>query len=358
MLRNSMSSSTSLLHKRHPLAEASNQLRILESVIDGGDCRFSDCLEQAGLDPLRASGTQVLQLNLGRVCNQTCSHCHVDAGPDRRETMSRETAEACLRVLSSTSIPTLDLTGGAPELNPHFRWLVSEARKIGRHVIDRCNLTILMVNGFEDLPNFLAEQRVEVVASLPCYLEENCDRQRGDGVFRRSIKALHRLNELGYGQPDSGLILTLVYNPIGVQLPPPQQKLEADYREHLRARYGVEFSRLFSITNMPISRFLDELLRTGQYRSYMQRLVEAFNPATVPNLMCRTTLSVDWRGYVYDCDFNQMLELPVAPGVPRHISDFDFALLETRPIVTGQHCLGCTAGAGSSCQGSLADSVT
>ena len=345
--------STSLFHQKHSLAAASSQLRILENVHHSGGRAFADCLQRAELAPLRASRIEVLQLNLGKVCNQTCVHCHVDAGPDRRESMTPETAEACLAALSSTSIPTLDFTGGAPELNPNFRRLVSEARKMGRRVIDRCNLTILTANGFDDLPNFLAEHRVEIVASLPCYLEENCDRQRGTGVFRRSIEALHRLNELGYGQSDSGLILTLVFNPIGPQLPPPQDDLEDSYRKELRARYGVEFNRLYTITNMPISRFLDELLRTGEYESYMRKLVDAFNPATVDSLMCRTTLSVDWQGFLYDCDFNQMLELPVVSGSPRHIRDFDVALLEARSIATGQHCFGCTAGCGSSCQGVL-----
>ena len=345
--------STSLLHHQHPLATAINQLRILENVEHSGGQAFRDCLHRAEVAPLRANGIQVLQLNLGKVCNQTRSHCHVDAGPDRRESMSLETAEVCLFALSSTNIPTLDITGGAPELNPNFRRLVSEARTMGRHVIDRCNLTILTVNGFDDLPDFLAQQQVEIVASLPCYLEENCDRQRGTGVFRRSIEALQRLNKLGYGQPDAGLILTLVFNPVGPQLPPPQHDLEDSYRKELRARYGVEFNRLYTITNMPISRFLDELLRSGQYEAYMRKLVDAFNPATVEGLMCRTTLSVDWQGFLYDCDFNQMLELPVAKGRPRNISDFDLTLLEDRPIVTGQHCFGCAAGRGSSCQGTL-----
>jgi radical SAM/Cys-rich protein len=340
----------SLLHQNHPLAAATNQLRILESVQDHRS--FTDCLKQAGLSQLRASETQILQVNLGKVCNQTCSHCHVDAGPDRRESMSSDTVDACLRALAATSIPTLDITGGAPELNPNFRRLVTEGRRLSRHVIDRCNLTILTANGFEDLPEFLADHHVEVVASLPCYLEENCDSQRGTGVFRRSIESLRRLNERGYARPDSGLVLTLVFNPIGPRLPPPQRDLELAYRNELRGKYGVQFSRLHTITNMPINRFLDELLRTGQYETYMQKLVDAFNPATVENLMCRTMVSVDWRGYLYDCDFNQMLELPIRSRT--HIRDFDTAALAQRAIVTAQHCFGCTAGNGSSCQGSLA----
>ena len=238
-------------------------------------------------------------------------------------------------------------------MNPSFRWMVQEARKLGRQVIDRCNLTILVTQGFNDLPEFLAEHQVEIVASLPCYLEENVDQQRGQFAFRRSIEALRRLNELGYGQTRSPLTLTLVFNPLGPQLPPDQTPLEAAYRRELLARYGIEFTRLFTITNMPIGRFLADLLESGQYDSYMRTLVDAFNPAAVDGLMCRTTLSVDWLGNLYDCDFNQMLALPVDSHAPRHIRDFEVASLSNRPIVTGPHCYGCTAGAGSSCQGSL-----
>jgi radical SAM/Cys-rich protein len=287
------------------------------------------------------------------LCNQTCHHCHVDAGPDRREIMTRETAEQCLEVLRETAIPTLDLTGGAPEMNPNFRWLVQQARLLGRQIIDRCNLTILLASGFTDLPEFLAEHAVEVVASLPCYLEENTDRQRGDGVYQKSIAALRRLNELGYGKPGTGLLLTLVFNPGGPSLPPHQETLEAAYRRELRTRHGIEFSRLFVITNMPISRFLDDLLQSGRYEQYVQKLIDAFNPLAVDQVMCRTTLSVDWTGRLFDCDFNQMLDLPVIADVPRHVADFDWERLAERSIVTGRHCFGCTAGAGSSCQGSI-----
>jgi radical SAM/Cys-rich protein len=267
--------------------------------------------------------------------------------------MSRETLAECLRVLERTDIPTVDITGGAPELNPHFRLFVCEVRKLGRHVIDRCNLTVLVTGGQEDLPEFFARESVEVIASLPCYLEENVDAQRGEGVFERSITALRRLNACGYGQPDSGLVLNLVYNPLGPSLPPPQEKLEADYRRELRARYGVVFNRLYTITNMPISRFLDDLLRRGQYETYLEKLVAAFNPAAAAGVMCRTTLSVDWQGKLYDCDFNQMLDLGLLPDLPQYIRDFDAALLSARRIVTGRHCYGCTAGAGSSCQGAV-----
>lgn len=317
---------------------------------------FNETLTEHQLPPLRSSSLRVLQINVGRLCNQTCRHCHVDAGPSRREIMPHEVAAAVIDVLRRTDIPTLDITGGAPELNPSFRWMVREARQLGRHIIDRCNLTILVAAGFEDLPAFLAEQQVEVVASLPCYLEANVDAQRGQFVFRRSIEALKRLNELGYGQPDSRLKLTLVFNPLGAQLPPNQMKLEKAYRLELRARYGIEFTRLFTITNMPINRFLTDLLESNQFESYMQTLVETFNPATVDGLMCRTTLSVDWQGNLFDCDFNQMLGLPLASELALRITDLNDAVLDriaNRPIVTGHHCLGCTAGAGSSCQGSL-----
>lgn len=340
-----------LLREGSPLARPAEQVRILAAA--NAIPAFDATLAQHRLAPLTACEIKVLQVNVGKLCNQTCHHCHVDAGPDRRESMSRETAEAVIRALAATDIPTLDITGGAPEMNPHFRWLVEEAHRLGRHVIDRCNLTILVAPGFSELPEFLAQHEVEVVASLPCYLEENCDRQRGDGVFRRSIEALRRLNELGYGQPGGSLELTLVYNPVEPSLPPPQAKLEADYRQQLRARYGVEFTRLYTITNMPISRFLDDLLRSGKYDQYMQQLVEAFNPSAVDGVMCRTMISVDWQGRLYDCDFNQMLELPMVKEAPQTIHDFNVERLTGRRIVTGRHCYGCTAASGSSCQGSL-----
>jgi len=328
------------------------QRRILESPSEARIARFDQLLARHGLYPLRATGMDVFQINLGKLCNQTCRHCHVDAGPDRRELMSRDTVAACLDVLAVTDIPTVDITGGAPEMNPHFRWLVEETRRLGRHVIDRSNLTILVAPGFEDLAAFLAEQRVEVVASLPCYLAENVDRQRGNGVFERSLEALRRLNALGYGRSDA-LTLTLVYNPHGSVLPPRQEPLEAEYRRELSARYGIVFTRLHTITNMPISRFLDDLLRTGEYEAYLEKLIGAFNPAAAAGVMCRSTISVDWQGKLFDCDFNQMLELGLTPGVPRHIREFDIAQLAGRRINTGRHCFGCTAGAGSGCQGAV-----
>lgn len=316
---------------------------------------FDAVLGRHGLPALAATGIETLQINVGRLCNQTCAHCHVDAGPQRREQMDRATAELCLAVLARTDIPVLDVTGGAPEMNPHFRRIVAAARALDppRHVIVRSNLTILVAPGFDDLPEFLAAHRVEVAASLPCYLEENVDRQRGSHVFRRSIDALARLNALGYGIPGTGLLLTLVYNPVGPSLPPPQEPLEADYRRELRARHGIEFTRLHTIANMPISRFRDDLERTGRLDAYERRLVERFNPAAAERVMCRTTLSVDWEGYLHDCDFNLMLGLPLEPAAPRHLRDFDLERLARRRVVTADHCFGCTAGAGSSCRGAV-----
>lgn len=339
-----------LLRQASPLADACQQVAILEN--RGNQASFAETLARHGLAPLRADGVRVLQVNLSRLCNQTCRHCHVDAGPDRREMMSFTTVETCLEVLARSKIPTCDITGGAPEMNPRFQSLVTEARRLGCTVIDRCNLTILLAPGYEQLANFLADNTVQIVASLPCYLEGNTDAQRGQGVFIRSIEALRRLNSLGFGHPDSGLILNLVFNPQGPALPPPQAQLEEAYRRELRSRFGIVFNRLFTITNMPISRFLNDLLAAGRLEEYLSKLAAAFNPLTCERLMCRTTISVDWRGYLYDCDFNQMLDLPVL-STARHISEFRDELLTGRPIVTGHHCYGCTAGAGSSCQGAI-----
>ena len=339
-----------LLREGSPLADPATQRHILAG---GAHRLFEHALAESGLWPLRAVGLQVLQVNVGKVCNQTCRHCHVDAGPDRREAMTRDTMQLCLDVLAKIDTPTLDITGGAPEMNPHFRWLVAEARALGRHVIDRCNLTILLAPGYDDLPVFLAGHQVEVVASLPCYGPANTDRQRGDGVFEKSITALRRLNDCGYGRPASGLVLTLVYNPGGPSLPPSQVELEGDYRRELSSRYGVQFNRLFTVTNMPISRFLDDLVRRGRYDEYMRTLVDAYNPAAAAGVMCRTTLSVAWDGRLHDCDFNQMLDLGLSTGMPTHVRDFDPGLLGNRSIVTGQHCYGCTAGGGSGCQGAV-----
>ena len=342
----------SLAAAGHPLASTTEQLRVLS-----GDRwkPFSQALEDAGLYPLTATGIRVFQINVGKLCNQTCRHCHVDAGPDRRETMSRETAELCIAALQKTDIPVVDITGGAPELNANFRWLVTEARAAGRHVMDRCNLTVVHEPGQHDLPAFLAEHGVEVVASLPCYLEENVDRQRGKGVFEGSLRALRAFNALGYGRADSDLVLNLVYNPQGPVLPPAQEKLERDYRDHLLARYDIAFNHLYVLTNMPIQRFGSTLVSKGLFEEYLALLKNAYQPGNLESVMCRSLVSVDWRGYLYDCDFNQMLDLPLAQrGRTRtHLRDVSAADLEGGAIAIGEHCYGCTAGQGSSCGGAL-----
>jgi radical SAM/Cys-rich protein len=303
------------------------------------------------LHPLRAAGIEIFQINVGKFCNQTCRHCHVGAGPDRREIMTQQTAELAIRALRQTDAHTVDITGGAPELAPSFRYLVQESKKLGKHVIDRCNLTVLLLPSQSDLADFLAGHEVEVIASLPYFQAEKTDAQRGAGIFDKSIAALRRLNSLGYGRQDSNLKLNLVYNPTGAFLPPSQSGLERDFKRELQARYGVVFNSLYTITNMPISRFLEFLLRSGNYDRYMARLVNAFNPAAAAGVMCRNTLSVGWEGGLYDCDFNQMLELPVGHGAPARLEDFVADELSRRRIVTGEHCYGCTAGAGSSCGG-------
>jgi radical SAM/Cys-rich protein len=313
---------------------------------------FAEKLAAHHLD-LRAAEVQTLQVNLGKLCNQACKHCHVDAGPKRTEIMTRETARKIIAAVSNFSLPTLDITGGAPELNPSFRYLVAEARAAGAHVIVRHNLTVMFEAGQQDLPEFFREHAVEVVSSLPYFLEQQTDAQRGNGVFQKSIEALRRLNEAGYGKDVSGLLLNLVYNPVGAFLPPAQGSIESDFKRELMARYGISFNRLYTITNMPIKRFLDYLRRTGNEERYMQRLVEAFNPGAVEGLMCRSLVSVDWTGRLYDCDFNQMLELCVSKQVPQTIDDFAPERFASRHIITGPHCFGCTAGAGSSCGGAV-----
>ena len=341
-----------LLGEHHPLASAAEQLKLLADRY--GYSSFETRLDQAALFPLRATRMTVFQINVGKLCNQTCKHCHVDAGPDRTESMSRETADLCIQALAKTDIPTVDITGGAPELNPNFRWLVEQAHGLGRHVIDRCNLSVLLIPSQAGLADFLATHRVEIIASLPSYRVSQTDAQRGEGIFEKSIEALRRLNQLGYGQPDSGLALNLVYNPVGAFLPPKQAAIEAQFRKELRARHGVEFTHLYTITNMPISRFLEFLVESGNYEQYMERLANAFNPTAAAGVMCRYTISVSWDGTLYDCDFNQMLDLPVNHGVPAHIRDFDPVQLNQRQIVTRNHCYGCTAGTGSSCGGTVA----
>ena len=305
---------------------------------------------------LRRRALETVQVNLGYVCNQTCLHCHVNAGPTRTESMSLETVNQVLTLLGASRAKVLDLTGGAPELNPHFRRIVQGARALGVKVIDRCNLTILFEPGQEDLAQFLAANRVEVIASLPCYTEELVDRQRGKGVYEKSMRAIRALNELGYGREGSGLDLHLVYNPQGPSLPPPQEKLEADYKRVLGETFGIAFNRLLTIANMPIQRFGSTLVSKGQFNEYMALLRSAHSDENLDSVMCRSLLSVDWQGYLYDCDFNQMLGLPLADaGRPRsHLTDVIGKDLAGNPIVVRDHCYGCTAGQGSSCGGALA----
>lgn len=340
----------SLVSLQHPLASAAEQLRLLSRP---PVAPFDEALARHAMFPLTAAEIGVIQINVGKLCNQTCRHCHVDAGPDRREMMSHDTARTCMDALAATSIPRIDITGGAPELNPEFRYLVETARRLGRHVMDRCNLTVLLLASQADLVDFLAAHHVEVICSLPYFLADRTDAQRGEGVFARSIEALRKLNAAGYGEPGSGLVVNLVYNPVGAFLPPDQAAIEADFRRELLARHGVVFNSLYTITNMPISRFLEFLVRSGNYEAYMRKLANAFNPAAAAGVMCRTTLSVGWDGSLYDCDFNQMLDLPTGYGAPRHIRDFALAALEGRRIVTGPHCYGCAAGNGSSCGGQV-----
>ncbi len=312
-------------------------------------------LEVSDFPAIRRKKLETLQVNLGYKCNQTCVHCHVNAGPTRTEMMGRETVLEVIAFLKASGIKTLDITGGAPELSPHFRGLVTAARGLSAHVMDRCNLTVLEQPGQEDTAQFLADNDVEVVASLPCYLESNVNPQRGEGVFEASIRALKTLNSLGYGKPGSGLALNLVYNPQGASLPPPQDQLEADYRRQLGEHYGVVFNHLYVLTNMPIQRFGSTLISQGRFEEYIALLKDAYQPHNLESVMCRNLLSVDWQGYVYDCDFNQMLGLPlVHRGRARvHLRELAGADLLDNPIVVKDHCYGCTAGQGSSCGGAL-----
>ena len=300
-------------------------------------------------------GINVLQVNMGKYCNLACIHCHVESGPNRTELMSRETVDAVRRFLGRTNIPTVDITGGAPELNPTFDYLVESAVGLGRHVMDRCNLTVIFEPGKDYLPEFFERHRVELVCSLPCYSEENVDRQRGKGTFESSIRALQIFNELGYGQSDTRLILHLVYNPVGPHLPPPQDQLEQDYKRILKEKFGIVFNRLYCLSNMPITRYATHLKLRGEYEKYMQLLESSFNPSTLDQVMCRNLISVGWEGTIYDCDFNQMLDLPIrdADGKPLNISTLSFDQVQHLPVTVGDHCYACTAGSGSSCGGAL-----
>ncbi|MDO8427414.1 MAG: arsenosugar biosynthesis radical SAM protein ArsS [Deltaproteobacteria bacterium] len=319
----------------------------------GASNPFDASLLGSRLFPLMSSGVTVLQVNMGRLCNQSCRHCHVEAGPGRVEVMGRVTLEACVNILKERRYPIVDITGGAPEMNPNYRWFVQECLRLGCHVKTRTNLTILLEEGYKDLPAFFAGSRVEVIASLPYYLPDETDRQRGEGVFEASIEALKILNSFGYGV-EGGLALNLVFNPCGAFLPPSQKSITEDFRKELKKRYGISFTGLFTITNMPIGRFLKFLKDSGNLKRYMERLKSSYNPVAASNVMCRQTLSVGWDGSLFDCDFNQMLGLRCDHGAPDHIEDFKGAELEARRIVTGLHCYGCTAGAGSSCTGAVA----
>jgi radical SAM/Cys-rich protein len=332
------------------MAEKNTLLPILNG---SSSADFPAALRSHGAGALKRREVKTLQINVGKLCNQACHHCHVDAGPKRTEIMTARVAERALRLLAATrSIETVDITGGAPELNANFRMLVSESRRMGRQVIDRCNLTVLFEPGQEDTAEFLAANQVEITASLPCYTEANVDQQRGKGAFEKSIRALRMLNAIGYDGTEAGPALNLVYNPLGAFLPPPQDKLEADYKRRLRENFEIEFNRLFTITNMPIKRFAEWLLREGKHEFYMGLLVNHFNPATMEHLMCRDLVSVGWDGKLFDCDFNQMLDLETPGG--KNIWEMEsFSELARREISTGSHCFGCTAGAGSSCGGSL-----
>ena len=346
----------SLAARKNDLSNPDKQLEILNNgIFKSGELPyFKDKVASTPTAELRPKKLEILQLNLGYMCNQTCSHCHVDAGPDRKEIMTVETMEQCLEVIRKTGAHTLDLTGGAPEMNPNFRWFVEEASKAGiQDFIVRSNLTIIRANKkYYDLPEFFRKHKVHVISSLPFYKREKTDRQRGKGVFDKSIEALKMLNAVGYGKEGSNLKLDLVYNPSGAFLPTNQEAMEKDFKKALKEDFDIDFNQLFAITNLPISRFLEYLIASENYEDYMYALVEAFNPSAVENVMCTNTLSVSWDGWLYDCDFNQMLGLKVASKI-KHIKDYNEEVLQNRDIIISQHCYGCTAGAGSSCQGSV-----
>lgn len=349
----------SLKAQKNELGNSNFQLNVLNDVGRLGRKipSFREQLENIGLFPLKPTKIDIFQVNVGKMCNQVCKHCHVDAGPDRKEIMTQATMFLCLDALKKNNFSTIDLTGGAPEMNPHFRWFVEEIRNISQaiKIIVRCNLTIILANPkYKDLPDFFKKHRIEIASSLPFYTASRTDSQRGNGVFEDSIKALLMLNAVGYGQPESDLILNLVYNPAGAFLPSAQASLEKEFKKSLKTKYDIDFNNLFCITNIPISRFLDYLLVSGNFGAYMEKLVNAFNPVAAQGVMCRNTLSIGWDGYLYDCDFNQMLDLKVS-STSQHLKDFDFEALNNRNIITNQHCYGCTAGAGSSCGGEISE---
>ena len=346
----------SLLARNNDLANTQRQLEILSNGIfaNGELLTFAEKIKETNQFPLRPKKLEILQINLGYMCNQVCAHCHVDAGPDRKEIMTKETMQQCLEVIKKTKAHTLDLTGGAPEMNPNFRWFVEEASKIGvKDFIVRSNLTIIRANKkYYDLPIFFKKNNIHIVSSMPHWTRGKTDKQRGEGVFDKSIRALQELNAVGYGMPKSNLQLDLVYNPSGAFLPGDQIAMEKNFKKALKEDFNIDFHNLFAITNLPISRFLDYLIASDNYEDYMFALVEAYNPQAVQSVMCTNTISVSWDGWLYDCDFNQMLNLKVASKV-KHISAYNEELLQNRDIIINQHCYGCTAGAGSSCQGSV-----
>lgn len=345
----------SLKARKSELADVGYEIKILSEKTPTGfePDAFANKLRQSNLYPLKPTRIDTLQINVGKMCNQTCKHCHVDAGPDRKEIMTRETMQQCLEVIKSHSFATIDITGGAPEMNPNFRWFVEEIRKTDSQVniIVRCNLTIIVANpSYHDLPVFFKNHHIEVTSSLPYFTAMRTDSQRGEGVFEKSIRALQMLNAVGYGKEGTGLVLNLVYNPSGAFLPGSQESLQQEFKKKLQTPYNIEFNQLFTITNLPISRFLDYLLASGNFEGYMEKLITSYNPVAAAGVMCRNTISVGWDGYMYDCDFNQMLEMKVA-SPHHHISAWNTDLLSQREIQTNQHCFGCTAGAGSSCGG-------
>ena len=345
----------SLKANSNSLSKAANQIILLEQNPEEFT-PFRTKLKEINLEPLEPTNLEVFQINLGKMCNQVCTHCHVDAGPDRKEIMTKETMEIIIEILKANSnYKVVDMTGGAPEMNPNFRWFVEEVSSLGIQMYVRCNLTIITANKkYNDLPEFFKKHKIEVISSLPFYSKNRTDKQRGDGVFESSIKALKMLNDVGYGKADSDLKLNLVYNPAGAFLPPDQNALEKEYKIALQKDFGIEFNNLFAITNLPVSRYLDYLVSTGNFEDYMTKLIDAFNPTAALNVMCRNTISIGWDGYIYDCDFNQMLELKVACRDSQHISTYNMDSLLNRNIIVSNHCYGCTAGSGSSCGGAVA----
>ena len=342
----------SLIAQSHSLSDPKVQLDIINNHNDRIKSldKFEEKMDEIDLFPLKPTRIEIFQINVGYMCNMTCKHCHVDAGPDRKEIMTKETLQYCLDALKDSDIQIVDLTGGAPEMNPHFRWFVDEVSKLDRHIIVRSNLTILDTRKFEDLPVFMADRSVEITCSLPFYSKRRTDAQRGEGTYDKSMKVLRILNEIGYGKEEN-LQLNLVYNPVGAFLPPDQQSLQEEFKERLREDHGIVFNELFTITNLPISRFLNFLMMSGNLEEYMEKLITSFNPGAAQGVMCRNTISIGWDGTLYDCDFNQMLKMRTNHGSPDHIKDWDLKKLNNREIVVNQHCFGCTAGAGSSCGG-------